>query len=304
MENHRRDKTLALKMHEYYSMKDDRLQIANQDNNPFFSLVAKAEEKPSTPEDKVPLSDKTSPFMFSFLPDLVNCIKNTLISINNYLLLPIEELSDAEFRAHSQSAVREDIKKTELILNSLLNYISINTPIMKTNTMFIILEEIFEANQKQIEDKKIKVLKDYGKDLPETLMHTEQVRFILNSLIQCALVSSPVNGNIRFVMKYVGSQKELVDKTISMESKGGYVAVVISFTRDQKAAEPLENGSAAQNGQKEAPVNLILKLVNESIQKNHGVMKIEAEEEPPRTHIRLKLNIERRKAVYYEPIKF
>ncbi|MEI9478314.1 MAG: hypothetical protein WCO26_17290, partial [Deltaproteobacteria bacterium] len=94
-------------------------------------------------------------------------------------------------------------------------------------------------------------------------------------------------------MKYRGSQKEPLDKKTLPEGNGGYIVFVISFTADKKLAKPLENGN-----QKEEPVNLILKLVNESIQKNHGAMKIETEEKPPRIHITLKLNIERRKAVY------
>jgi len=105
-------------------------------------------------------------------------------------------------------------------------------------------------------------------------------------------------------MKYLGSQKEPFDKKTLPEGNGGYIVFVISFTADKKLAKPLENGGTAANNQKEEPVSLILKLVNESIQKNHGTMKIETEEKPPRIHITLKLNIERRKAVYYEPIKF
>jgi hypothetical protein len=282
-------------------MEDDQLLVANQDNNPFLPFVEKAETNPSESKEKVPSNGQTTPFMFSFLTDLVYCIKDTLISINNYLFLPIEKLSDAEFRAHSQSGVREDIKKIDLILNSLLNYININTPIIKTNTMYVILEEILEANEKQVDDKKIKIFKDCEKDLPETVMHNEHVRFILNSLIQYSIVSTSADGSIRFLMKYRASQKEPLDKKTLPDGNGdgGYIVFVISFTANKKLAKPFENGN-----QKEEPVNLILKLVNESIQKNHGAMKIETEEKPPRIHITLKLNIERRKAVYYEPIKF
>jgi len=289
-------------------MKDDQLSIANQDNDPFLPFSEKDDAKPpvSSPpvKEKTPSNSRATPFIFSFLTDLVYCIKNTLISVNNYLLLPIDKLSDPEFRAHSQSFVREDLKKIDLILNSLLNYININSPIMKTNTMYVILEEILEANERLVDDKRIKVFKDCEKDLPESLMHNEQVRFILNSLVQYAIISTPANGSIRFLMKYMSSSKKTADGKNPEESTGGYIIVVISFTSEKKPARPMENGSMGSNNNEKEPISLILTLVQESMQKSHGIMKIENEEKPPRTHITLKLNVDRRKGVYYEPIKF
>jgi len=40
--------------------------------------------------------------------------------------------------------------------------------------------------------------KKLEKDLPETSMHDEQVRFILNSVLQYAILSTPPNGTIGF----------------------------------------------------------------------------------------------------------
>jgi hypothetical protein len=54
------------------------------------------------------------------------------------------------------------------VLNSLLNFISINTPIAKTNTLSVILEDILEAIEKQLRAKDIRIARRCEKDLPET----------------------------------------------------------------------------------------------------------------------------------------
>ena len=73
--------------------------------------------------------------MSSFLPELIHSIKNTLISIKNISQLSADKFNDVEFRKYSQKSITEDIKKIDSVLNSLLNYIHINTPITKSNTL-------------------------------------------------------------------------------------------------------------------------------------------------------------------------
>jgi two-component sensor histidine kinase len=116
------------------------------------------------------------------LIELVHRIKNTLTSIKKFTLVSADKFDDKEFRKQSLNKVTEDIRKIDSVLNSLLNYISINTPIVKSETLHLILEEILEANEKQLQNKQIKIFKKLEKDLPETSMHDEQVRFILNSI--------------------------------------------------------------------------------------------------------------------------
>jgi hypothetical protein len=54
--------------------------------------------------------------------------------------------------------------------------------------------------------------------------------------------------------------------------------------------------------QKEETLKLILQLVKEILQKNHGSMTYEVDPKKPRTLITLRFPIERRKVIYYEPI--
>jgi hypothetical protein len=187
-------------------------------------------------------------------------------------------------------------------LNTLLNYININTPIVKSNTLYVIFEEILEANDKQLRNKKIRILKKYEKDLPETYIHDEQVRFILNSVFQYAILSVPVDGTIEVLIKSFDFQNGADSKMISPKRNEGFIEVLIGFLGEKKPVKPLEGAMESQAAQTEETNHLILQLAKDILQKNRGTMTFELDEKRPRALITLRFPIDRRKVVYYEPI--
>jgi hypothetical protein len=188
------------------------------------------------------------------------------------------------------------------VLNSLLNYIHINTPITKSNTISLVLEEVLEANEKQIQCKNIKIFKKCEKDLPETFIHDEQMRFILNSVLQYAILSTPLEGTIGFLIKSFDFLNETLGKKIPPERNGSYIEAAIGFIGGKDPTEQSKDIPASSAIQKEETTKLILQLVKEILQKNHGGMTYEVDPKKPRTLITLRFPIERRKVVYYEPI--
>jgi light-regulated signal transduction histidine kinase (bacteriophytochrome) len=240
--------------------------------------------------------------MDSFLIELVHSIKNSLASIYHATVLTMDRYDDLEIRKRSHSQVKEDIKKIDSILNSVLNFININTPIIKRNTLKLILDEILEANEKQIQNKRIRIIKKCEQGLPETFIHHEQVRYILNSVLQYAILSTPINGTVGFLIKSFNFQNGTANKETSAENNGGYIEALVGFTRENKPAEQLETATDIPGVQREETINLILKLVEEILQKNHGMMTFEVDKTKLRTFITLRFPIERRKVVYYEPI--
>jgi signal transduction histidine kinase len=261
------------------------------------SFLKAADLKPIEQEEKGSPIEKDTPFSSTFLIELVNRIKNTLASVRKFILVSEDKFEDKEFWKQSLNIVDQDIKKMDTVLNSLLNYISINTPIVKADTLQVILDGILEANEKLINHKKIKIIKKLEKDIPETSMHDEQVRYILNSILQYAILSTPPNGTIGFLIKSLNGQKEIPDKKTSSKNNGAYVEVDIGFMGNNESSGQSEKGS-----NKEESIHLILKLVKEIIQKNRGTMTFQVDKKKPRTLITLKLPIERRKVIYYEPI--
>jgi hypothetical protein len=273
-----------------------------QEKNSVGSFPNKAGSDPPKSKEKDPPTEQDPPFLSSFLVELIDSIKNTLISIKNVSQLSADKFNDVEFRKYSQRSITEDIKKIDSVLNSLLNYIHINTPITKSNTISLILEEVLEANEKQIQSKNIKIFKKCEKDLPETFIHDEQMRFILNSVLQYAILSTPLEGTIGFLIKSFDFLNETLGKKIPPERNGGYIEAAIGFIGGKNPTEQSKDIPASSAIQKEETTKLILQLVKEILQRNHGGMTYEVDPKKPRTLITLRFPIERRKVVYYEPI--
>lgn len=276
--------------------------IDSERTDPPFDSIPKKDETRLTEPKKGGLPDKQdSPFMDSFLIELVHNIKNALGSIYHATVLTIDKYDDVEIRKHSHAQVKEDIKKIDSVLNSVLNFININTPIVKTNTLYVILEEILEANEKQLRQKNIKISQKYEKDLPDTFIHPEQVRFILHSVLQYAILSTSPNKSIGFLIKSTDDHHEAETEKTLPENNRRYIEVMIGFDGDKRSVTPAENSSETGGDPKEGMAHLILKLAKEILQRNHGMM-VENHGKRPETIITLRFPIERRKVVYYEPI--
>jgi nitrogen-specific signal transduction histidine kinase len=272
---------------------------SEKEDNPFDCFLKKDGVKPKESREEGPPGEQSSSFMDSFLIEMVHSIKNGLASVYRATVLTMDRYDDVEIRKRSHTQVKEEIKNIDSVLNTLLNFINVNTPIIKTSTLYVIIEEILEANDKQLRQKHIKIYKKYENDLPDTFIHPEQVRFILHSALQHAILSTPPNEVIGFLMRSsnpnhgTGTEKNLP------EDKRRYVEVMIGFDGG-KPVDPSENLSGTPPGQSEGIADLILKLAKDLLERNHGMM-IETRKRSE-TILTLRFPVERRQVVYYEPI--
>jgi hypothetical protein len=205
-----------------------------------------------------------------------------------------------EFREQFYRIVTEDIEKIDGILNGLLSYIKINTPFEKKDTVRFILEDVLKRHEGQLENKKIKIFKKFQKDLPETVVHDEQLKYILNGLLQYTIPSIPPNGSIGILTQSSEGSKEISNDKKFFQRDGGYVEILIVFTGYKRPIEKFQTVLGISDVQKEEAIELELRLVKEIIQKNRGMMKFQVNEKKPRTLISLKFPIERRKVIYYQ----
>jgi nitrogen-specific signal transduction histidine kinase len=283
------------------SKRGDEFNESEKEDNPLDSFLKKDELKPTQSKKEGVPNEQGLSFMDSFLIELVHSIKKGLASVYQATVLTMEKCNDAEIRKRSHDQVKEEIKRIDSVLNSVLNFINVNTPLVKANTLYTILEEILEANEKQLRQKNMKVTKKYEKDIPDTFIHPEQVRFILHSVIQYAILSTPPNEIIGFLVKSSDPHNGTGTEKPSPESNRRYIEVMIGFNGDEKPGNKSENLSEIPGDQSKGMADLILKLAKEILQRNHGMI-VETHGEKLKTLINLRFPVERRKVVYYEPI--
>ena len=279
----------------------DLLFETENGNKSFNTFLKKADVKSGAPKSQRLSPERNANVMSLFLIELVHRIKNPLVSVKTFTQLLREKFGDPEFREHFYRIVTEDIEKIDAVLNGLLSYIKINTPIEKRDTVHFILEDVLKRHEMQLEGKRIKVFKRFEKDLPETIVHDEQLRYILNTLIQYAIPSIPPNGSMGFLTKSLGLSAETAADKERFQKDETYVEILIVFTGYKRPVEKFENVLGIRELQKEEVMELELRLIREIIQKNQGMMKFEVNEKKPRTLISLQFPMERRKLVYYQP---
>jgi signal transduction histidine kinase len=273
---------------------------AENEKDSFLSFLKQFEPSSSVPQEKPPGDERNANSLPLFFIELVHRIKNPLVSVKTFTQLLREKFDDVEFRDYFYKIVTEDIEKIDSVLNGLLNYIKISTPLVKANTVHSVVEELLKKVETQLENSNVKIFRRYEKDLPETVVHEEQLRYILGSLIQYAMPSVPPNGSIGVLTKSVQGHAEPRPSGRMSAFQGGYIEVMIVFTGFRKPGEHFGSVLGLQPNPQDRAIELELRLVKEMIQKNKGTMELDVNEKKPRTFISVKLPIERRKIVYYQ----
>ena len=251
-------------------------------------------ESPPSREIIIP-NERIAFLLFPFFIDLIDQFKETLKNLRNQTRFFQEKVRDQEFGAHLNRTIMGDIKKIELLQDSLLNYIKINHPRIKTNTVNTLLEEELKKFQVELGEKKIKLFKTLEKNLPETAVSDDSLRYILSSVFQYAMASLPSDGSFGLFTRSLTLHRETGSAETLVKKEGKYVEILMAFTGYKKTTVGIPPH------QKEGILNLTLRLVDEMVQRNRGMMKFEEEEKKQKTTISLRFPVERRKVVYYQP---
>jgi hypothetical protein len=244
-------------------------------------------------------NERNAPFLSPFFIEWIQRIKNSLGSIKNYTQISRGKFSDREFGEYYYRAVTEDIEKMEMVLNSLTDYIKLHTPIRKMNTVHNIIEEVLKKHHVKLEEKGIKLLKRFEKDLPETTVPDEQLQYILGSVLEYARVVTPPNWNIVLSTKSVLIEKEIGKAEDLFKGDKKCIEISVFFAVHQKRSEPA-SGMAAIH--KEEASDILLRFVKEVVLHNHGTMKFGVDEKRTKSFISLRFPVERRKLVYYQSL--
>ena len=229
----------------------------------------------------------------SLFIELIHQTKSTLDSIKRLAQLSLEKFSDKEFGQVFYRMLTKDIEKNELLLNSFLAYIKVTTPIRKEGTVNILIEEALRKDQVRLEEKKTKIIRNFERNLPEAIIPDEQLRFILESVLQHAMAMMPLAGSLEFSTKSVNLEEETREDQAFFKKNRNLIEVLVAFTYSK---EPKEHEAS----QKQVVPDLMLRLVDAIVERNRGMTKVELNETKGRRFISLKFPIERRRVVRYD----
>ncbi len=235
--------------------------------------------------------------------DLAAHLKSSLSSIRNLTECSQGRFKDSEFGYYFQRMVTEGIDKTEAELNCFLDYLKMKSSVPRANTIHLVIEDLLRKNGKRLAEKKIKIAKkQYEKDLPETSVQDEELKYILNWIIQYAITSASSNGTIGFLTRSFDPHEIRDDIKAALHRDKRYLEILVAFGgngNDKPNEQPLA-ALGLQTPHRESGNSVILPLVEEVVQKNRGILKSKVDHEKGLTQISLILPSERRKVVQYQ----
>ena len=231
--------------------------------------------------------------------ELIHQTKSVLNTIGRLAQLSRGKFIDREFGEFFSKAITKDIEKHNLVLNTFLNYIASTTPIPKRGTVNKIIEEVLKKHQVQLEEKRTKIFREFEKNLPETTVPDEQLKFILDSLVQYVVALTPSDGGMKFLTKSCVLPGGATEEKEFFKKNGKYVEILVAFTGQKRLIEQPGKELGVPSPQEEVLADLVYRLVDMIVKKNQGTIKFEADERESQNRIVLKFPVERRKVVFY-----
>lgn len=234
----------------------------------------------------------------SLFLELIHQTKSILDTIQNSVQLSRDKFVDEASGDFFNQMITDNIYKIDLLLDGFLHYIKSTTPIIKKDTVKVIFEEVLEKQQIQLSEKKIRILKKYGKDIPDTIVPDEQLRFILNSILEYAIAALSTEGSIEISTGYRELAEEADEEKILFLKDNRNVEILITFSRLRRTGEHITEEFGLPSPKRE--LDLLLRLVHTLVQKNRGRMAYEVNKMKTKRIILLRFPAERRKSAVYQ----
>jgi hypothetical protein len=229
-------------------------------------------------QQDVPATEPNIPPLSSFLVDLICTVRKSLDEVVNQTQIYEKEYSSNGL-GECFSRIRSDIAKIEFLFDNLLQYNKITTPIKKTNTVHNLIESILKKYQPLFEKRETLIFRRFEKDLPEVMVPDEQLRYILESVLQYILGLTPSGGGISFSTRSLVIQEKQDGKKPLLEQNTHWIEILMIFTRYKSSTEEEKILLGVQEHQaNQNPSDLILQLAKKMIDKNRGLMEVELEE--------------------------
>jgi glycyl-tRNA synthetase beta subunit len=231
--------------------------------------------------------------------ELLVYTQRALDSIKKLTQLSQVKYTDKRFGEFFYHSIMKDIGETNLLLEAFLQYPFVNTPLKRKDTIHKLIDEVLRKYRVRLEEKRVNLSKKYEKDLPETIIPNEPLNYILNSILQYGLKAVTLNGDMEWSTRsLLFKRKVSVGQKVSRKNER-YIEIKVVFTDYKKRGRRFEGSQAVYQGE---PLDLILRLAEEVVRKNRGIMEFKMDERSEKASISIRFPSERREGVYYQPI--
>jgi hypothetical protein len=223
---------------------------------------------------------------------------SVLDSIRSLTQFSQNRFSDKELGEFLYQMMTRDIYKADLLLSGLLNYFQLTTQIKKENTVNALIEEALNKNKVQLDEKRARLFMKLEENLPEIIVPDEQLRYILNFVLQYAILSIPPNGNIELLTRSFIFQREIGETQAFFERHGGYTEISVVFSGGgEPVGQPVAALGRIPTKQKDESLEFVLRLVKGMVLRNWGKMNFETDKKKGKTILSLRFPLERRRVI-------
>jgi hypothetical protein len=243
--------------------------------------------------------DQQAPAFTPLLIELVHRIRGSFSTLKGLAEISHDKFREKNYGEYYTRIVTEEIARTESVLACFIDYLRINTPLQKQNTVHKLIEQALRRNDLALQEKRIRVTRKFESDLPETAVHDDQLNYILNSLIQHAVTLTAFEGTLGVLTKALALHEVPRAEANPEDSDGDFVEILIAFTRHPRSPETFQSLPGLPAPSSGETDDLIFQLVRMIIQRNRGSLKFRFDQEKKSAYISLRLPVERRKTFVY-----
>lgn len=262
--------------------------------NIFFFSPQTNSTTPSPAEKDLPPNQNAISILPFFL-ELTDRVRGSMAAMKTLAFYSKENFRDRELGEYFHRVVTEDIEKTMSLLDCFFEYLNLINPVKKVNTINTMLEEILKEKQLEFDKKHIKIVKKkFEQNLPETSLTDEQLGFILNSVFDYILLSSPLNGGMGILTRSIESNQWNGEEKRRLQKDTNYIEILILSKYVNLLRQPENPLASIPSENQEERMDLILQLIKKTLENNRGAMKTKGHTRKEMNVISLVLPIERR----------
>ena len=232
--------------------------------------------------------------------EVVSHIGNCLAHIKEYARLSEGRFVDKRFGEHFSRSVIRDIEKIDALLKEYADYLRVNTPLEKTDTVHSLMEATLKRFQGLLKERGINVFKKFEPGLPETTVPDEPLGFILNSLLWYALTWLASIASMECLTKTLPLQIETVGTDGILNRKERHdIEIILIFSGYREPSHSSGPPVSVPVLQRDGIPGFMLYLIEEIIVNNRGELKLEEDPKKARILFSLKFPVERRRKIIY-----